>query len=304
MTTLTVEFGYFPQELDIANGAISIATLPTLATTIADVGASDTIHNDWVYAPPQLLRDVFKGKTYQLPHASRIFGLPKTHVLKHARADGPEHLNFLVWCLGFFVGMRLTTSDRGFLDATPTKVGSLVDFVLSPAELATAVSLAEAYWQAQRNHHRHTKRIEGIVHSLFLSNYPLLLEFERFMLLYTALDACYALVRSRIGGSALNHVQRIEWTCQQFGLSVPSWAQPSNKKTEISIVRNDTLHEALFFEEPLGFSVYGGAQRVGGVLLEMQALVCRLLVALLGKPNCAYVKTPVNTRQRYALDLS
>ena len=75
----------------------------------------------------------------------------------------------------------------------------------------------------------------------------------------------------------------------------------------MSIVRNDTLHEALFFEEPLGFALYGGndpKERAGHVPLQMEALACRLLVALLGKPDVAYVKSSVDTRQMHHLDLS
>jgi hypothetical protein len=302
-TAQELQFGYFPLEWNETYGPLSIVTLPNLDRSIMDVTSSTDVYKDWLYAPQQLVRNVFKDKTYQLPYASRIFGLPKTHVLKHEGADGPDHLRFLVWCLGFFVGMRLTTSEAGFLDATPIQPGLLTDFVSSHHKLAPAVALAESFWQVQRAHHRCTKRIEGIIHALFLSQYPQYLEFERFTHLYTALDACYALAKSLKKGAGLNHAQRVEWTCQQFGMPVPGWAKPSAKKTGLSVVRNDTLHEALFFEEPLGFAVWGGAQASGSVTLQMQALVCRLLVALLGKPGCGYVTSPVNTRQRFGLDL-
>ena len=35
----------------------------------------------------------------------------------------------------------------------------------------------------------------------------------------------------------------------------------------------------------------------------MRALVCRLLIALIGAPLAGYVKTPVNTRQYHRLEL-
>ena len=48
----------------------------------------------------------------------------------------------------------------------------------------------------------------------------------------------------------------------------------------MSALRNDALHEALFMNEPLGFAVLGGG--IGeNITLEMEALVCRLLVALI-----------------------
>lgn len=302
MAVTTAEFGYFPHELEETCGPISISTLTDLAVKATEVQTSGTVEDGWVYAPLGLKRDVFNDKTHQMPYPCRVFGMPKTHVLKHDSADGLAHLQFLVWCVGFFEGMRLTTSERGFLDATPVRRGTLTDFVLH-RRLASAIQLAESFWQLHHGHHRRTKRIEGIIHVLFMSSYPLYLEFERFMYLYTALDGCYALTKDLYGGKSQNHASRIEWMCQKFDIPVPVWAQSASSATEVSAVRNDTFHEALFFQEPLGFAVYGGAKSVAGVPLQMHALVCRLIVALLGKPDCAYVKEPVDARQRYSLDL-
>lgn len=303
MTALSTEFGYLPQTLDVKCGPMSIATLARIEECIADVASCESVHDGWVFAPPQYHRDVFNQKTYQLPYASRIFGLPKTHLISHASSDGPEHLQFLVWCVGFFLGIRLTTTERGFLDATPVVTGKLTDFILRGG-IEPALLLAELYWQQHRSHQRRTKRIEGIIHALFLSSNPLHLEFERFMYLYMALDGCYEQARGMHGGKSQSHAQRVEWTCQKFNLPVPAWAQPANSKTTISVARNDTLHEALFNEEPLGFAVFGGNQGVAAMPLQMQALTCRLLIALLGRPDASYVKSPVDGRQRYLLDIT
>ena len=57
-------------------------------------------------------------------------------------------------------------------------------------------------------------------------------------------------------------------------------------------------------DAPLGFAVHkeGSNQNL---TLEMSALVCRFLVALIGGGGAAYVRcSPVNTRQRHGLDLS
>ena len=54
---------------------------------------------------------------------------------------------------------------------------------------------------------------------------------------------------------------------------------------------------------PLGFVASQSGTRIN-FRLEMTALVCRLLVALLGGNNAYYLKSPVNTRQHYRLDLS
>jgi hypothetical protein len=68
------------------------------------------------------------------------------------------------------------------------------------------------------------------------------------------------------------------------------------------MLRNNAIHEALYSGEPLGFGLHGvGANQ--NLTVEMQALVCRLLIALIGAPAAGYVKTQVDTYQYHGLDL-
>ena len=98
--------------------------------------------------------------------------------------------------------------------------------------------------------------------------------------------------------------------CDQFGIECPGWADPANSDgSEIASIRNYTLHEALFMGAPLGFAVHGVSTNQSHTLgqnlpLEMRALVCRLLVALIGGNDAAYIRSPVNDRQRRGLDLN
>ncbi|MFM4898876.1 hypothetical protein ACEUCT_19745, partial [Aeromonas caviae] len=143
---------------------------------------------------------------------------------------------------------------------------------------------------------------------LFLAQYPQNLSFERFQYLYMALDACFRLVEVKEAKKLqISHAGRVQWMCEKFGMPVPDWAK--NSKTEpssLSVARNDTFHEAIFFDGPLGFASYDGNLRSAeqeNTLLQMEALVCRLLVAILGKPGVGYVKTSVNTIEIQALEL-
>lgn len=129
----------------------------------------------------------------------------------------------------------------------------------------------------------------GIIHCLYLAQNPTHMPFEKFSYLYMALDACFkATSEMHSPPKNLSHAERIEWTCQQFEIPVPKWAAAqSGKPTEILGVRNHTIHEALFFDEPLGFVNYGGSPCSAGLNtpLQMEALVCRFIVALLGMPQ-------------------
>lgn len=141
------------------------------------------------------------------------------------------------------------------------------------------------------------------MHALFLGQNPLLLQFDRFIFLHAALDACFALASSLHPlPQRPSHADRIAWKCRLFGMPTPSWADKSGGRAAIAVLRNDTLHEALFMSEPLGFAVHGvGAH--GNLTLEMQALICRLLIALPGAAASDYVRTPINNRQQQPLSL-
>ena len=298
-------FGFYPKHLLVDTGSIRIRPRPELDQAVESVVGSDWIDNGWIYAPPQEVFGFMSGEIRERPFSSRVFGLPKTHTFEHAKATGEDHLQFHIWALSFFLGMRLTTMERGFLDATPVETGRLVDFVLLGASLERAIDLAEAFWMTNHAEPRNAKRFAAAVHALFLGQYPQALQFERFLLLYTATDACYALTEAlRRPTKRPNHGERIAWMCGELGLDTPTWARSTGKfGTAVSAIRNDAFHEALFMDEPLGFAIHGGGTS-GNLTREMTALVCRLLVALIGGRDTSYLASRVNTRQRHGLRLS
>jgi hypothetical protein len=304
MSTLSAEFGYWPLPRTVNVAAISITPLPNIGEVLADMSDADGIDGDWIYAPPQQTRDFLSGRVTARPYASRVFNLPKTHRIENQAAASPQHLDFNIWGLSFFIGMRLTATEAGFVDATPIKPGKLVDFALL-YDLASAVDLVERFWSDHAAVPQRARLIAAAIHALFLAQGPQLLQYERFIYCYTALDACYA-IAADISPPARRpkHADRLQWMCNQFGMPTPAWAMPAPRASSpIAAIRNATIHEALFMGEPLGFALHG----VGtgqNITLEMKALICRLLVALLGRPDAEYVRTPVTTRSRHGLDLS
>lgn len=289
MRKIENKFGFYPEPLKLCAGDITISPLPEFHSIVTSMADWEDIKNDWIYAPPH----------------SRVFGLPKTHLIEHATATGDEHLDFLIWALSFFVGMRLTATEAGFLDATPVKPGKLIDFVLLGQSLERAVELADRFWVTNHNEPRNAQRFVAAVHALFIGQYPRALGFESFIYLYTAIDACYALTKELLPpGKYITHTERIEWMCGKLGVQTPSWADTAIKgSTKVSPIRNEALHEALFMGAPLGFAALQSGTRIN-FRLEMTALVCRLLVALIGGNDASYLGSPVNTRQYHGLNLS
>ena len=300
--------GYYPVPCDIAAERFSIETLPDYSIAVSAVAGDSYVYKGWVYPGPQSQVDIGSGRTHAMPYSARVFGLPKTHRLVLRQSKEPADLDFVVWCLSFFTGMRLTTTEAGFLDATPVTPGKLVDFILSRCTLQHAVELALAYIDSERLNPRSTKRVAAVVHALFLAQCPRNLLFESFQYLYMALDACYSLMAAKEPKDPrVPHASRVQWMCEKFGLQAPPWATSTDTgAAHLAIVRNDAFHEGLFFGQPLGFAIDGGSQGIdsGTVILQMQALVCRLLVAILGRPKASYVQSPADTRARHALDLN
>ncbi|MGH0004686.1 hypothetical protein ACQU0X_31865 [Pseudovibrio ascidiaceicola] len=279
-----LEFGFRPSALDLTIGPITIETLDGLDEHVTDVEQSDQLYKEWIYAP----------------NGARIFSLPKTHIIRHVEDVELRHLQFHVWSLGFFTGQRLSATEAGFLDVTPLKPGKLNDFVLLGDSLSKAVQLAEAYWQ-NNVHKQQLARFEAAVHALFLAQNPRLLQFEGFIFLYTALDACFAIMKDMLPGSPSNHQQRTRWMCDHYSVPLPEWADPDGG-AEIAALRNPTIHEGLYMGEPLGFAIEGrGSNR--NLNLQMQAVVCRLLVAIIGGAETDYVKSAVTSRQNIGLRL-
>ena len=288
-----MEFGFYPKPLEVDAGPIKVRSLPDFDKAVNEVASYDRIENGWLYVPSHRYGD-------------RVFGLPKTHVLEHAKATGEDHVDFHIWTLSFFLGMRLTTTERGFLDATPVELRKLIDFDLSgDNNRVRAIELTERFWRTNRRKPRNAQRLKAAIHALFLGRYPQALQFERFIYLYTAIDACYALAKSlRRPKDRHKHYERIGWMCREFGVTNPSWAEDTGASgTVVSALRNNTLHEALFGDEPLGFDVYGAGTGVD-ITFEMSIFVCRLLVALLGGEDSSYVSSSVHTGQTYFLSLT
>ncbi|MBA4723480.1 MAG: hypothetical protein H2067_20385 [Alcanivorax sp.] len=295
---LSVEFGYYPLDCNISGDGFSIQTLPGLKESVATVSDDSRVCGKWRYA----------GTVHGKPYSDRIFDLPTTHVMTIYGSESREKIDFLVWCMSFFVGMRLTTTEAGFLDATPIKPGVLVDFHLSGNAMVEAIDMCATYFESHRADPVAWQRVEGVIHALFMAQYPKNLEFEKFQYLYMALDACFrSLSDAESCRSHIPHGSRIQWMCGLLGIPVPGWAEHSDKApASVAAVRNDSFHEALFFGAPLGFSLYGGNQQPlnrTNVILQMQALACRLLVAILGRPEARYVRSSVETRQIFGLDL-
>lgn len=225
------EFGYYPVEVNIETEQFSLLTLPGLIEKVERVNNHKNVVKGWIYPGNKEVYNLNGGIT-TMPYSHRVFGMPKTHTLKLKNTSSLETLNFVVWCLSFFKGIRLTTTEAGFLDATTIKPTKLTDFILVGCSEKEVIELALNYINGKQKDAHSPKRIAAVVHALFLSQNPQYLSFEKFQYLYMALDGCFALSWAEHDKAPdkkpPNHYKRLKWMCKIYGLSIPTWV--SDKK--------------------------------------------------------------------------
>ncbi|MGE0871411.1 MAG: hypothetical protein AB7P03_22815 [Kofleriaceae bacterium] len=293
---MRLDFGFFPRRYDHSFGDITVSTLPELDEKVAHIR-----EHEWV-----------RNKSFRVPTPHRVFAMPKTHAFEHSSAQTTEHVEFLLWCFGFFVGMRMSWMEAGFLDSTPIEEGAMSDIVWrGDSSLNKAVTGANAFWNNyQPTKPRIPKILSAAIHAYFLAQREGLLEYERFMFFYVAVDACHAIHRAKAGGGQprVNHAERIRDLCTAFGTvadssgrTVPLWAevpQGAVRGTQPAIanLRNELFHEGLFFDEPLGFAGFGDPRISDHALGDLEALVSRFIVATLELPAHDYIASSLANR--------
>lgn len=296
---MALEFGFYPRPYQVAIGSITIETLPELETKVAALSSSEYVHRGWFYAPGR----------------SRVFSLPKTHRISYHQVTNDSHLEFLIWCFSFFVGMRQSCVENGFLVATSINERAMIDIIWLGDSLEKAIDSADHFWHKYSDRPRVPKILTGVIHAYFLAQRRELLECEKFIYLYMALDGCFCVhdllhPKMQVGcnqGSRgqrrrTTHQERVKILCYAYhivadlqGGTVPEWAAP-DASTNIVGIRNATLHEGLFFDEPLGFQGFSENTFSENTIYLMSALVRRLVVALLELSAPEYIRLPLPER--------
>lgn len=243
-----IEFGYWPEAAVFDVHGLAVRTLSGLDKLVAEVRTSERVHEGWFFSPCARYVDLGNDRELVLPFPERVFPLPKTHRLEVAPGQPDGLARFAIWCLGFFVGMRLTETEAGFLDATPIRPFALCDFVCATRELPQALEPAiEFFLRAAEP--RTTENLLAAIHALWLSHTRNLLRFEQHHYAYVAIDALWRLCRQlglRTEG-VVKQNDRLATLADHLEITLPDW--PS-----VVPERNNAVHEGLFYGQPLGFS--------------------------------------------------
>ena len=114
---------------------------------VEEVRDSAQVDDGWIIAPAQQTRDVMNGQIRERTNGAHEAGLPTTQTFEFANSTREYHVALHLWSLSFFPGMRMiATSREGFLDATSTTPGKLVDFMRHRQSLKRGVRRADEFW--------------------------------------------------------------------------------------------------------------------------------------------------------------
>ena len=278
-------------------GLLELTPRDDIAEVLKNIKESGQIASGWYY-PPMLNR----GASGEATHAPAIwFRLPWTHTckLKTVGADD-ETLNFSIACVSLLVGRRLTRGREGHFYRVAVDNHRLVDFGCTDIAAERIMGLAmRFYGKAPRTA---VNLLLGAIHwFLFSQSYEH--PFERFDGQYKVLDACCAVHRQMKpalwkGKTKPPHAGYVKFLHQNLGTPLPNWGvvrkTAAGAECDLSLLRNQLVHEARFDGEPIGYKPRPGAHP--SIDRQLAKLNSRVILALLGESN-SYIGSRVDWNQ-------
>lgn len=284
-----IEFGFLPERYAVDAGDIALIPVDNHAEIVERIKNGRQAHRGWIYPPLE-----------EGPAAALRFELPITHRLEHRRSKSIRRLQFLIAAAGFVTGYRLLPKGHGHLQRAAIRRSHLTDIATDPTELGRALGIID---KTRQRYSAEQERLILASISAYYWGIGCTHQFEQLAHLYVSLDA---ICKFHFTGMSLEpaHWERARALAKHLKIPVPWWARKHRRiqnvrpKSSLSALRNQMTHEGLFAGEPFGYAVYPRQ-----IDLDLQGLVSRAVVAALGL-RCAYIHTPVDTRQMVGLDLA
>ena len=293
---MEVLFGPWPRLAEFVLPSVHIAPLPEARETLRELRSSKRFSKGWYYPPLDQPIDDQREDAPLVPVLA--YGLPPTHALRLGPPlENDDYADFLIAAAGLMDGVRLTREGWSHFYKAPLEPAKLCDFYPDRAEILEFLRIASAFWWAHSPEIR--SRLFGAVHWLQFGSL-LQHEFERFSGAYTVLDTLYWLHENLGGPTSKTHAARASDLASHYELALPPWAAiRPDKKSRLSDLRNELIHEARFAGAPTGFDHPDDYPEIA---MELTHFVYRLLFAIMQVP-ARYVRTPSTTRHMHGFDM-
>lgn len=267
-----IHFGYITEDTFELRGQFPVSVnKPCSQAVLAELKESDF----WCYSPSK---------------EKKIFGQQTNCTM--SGVNSKEHGQFMVQCLSFLYGQKLFTRKYEYIDSVRLKRDSW-GLLISNKSIEKGLIYCDELWRkiaynkTQEQASRLRKRIFGIIHLLFMSTSIKALQFERFMYIYIAIDACFKhLLETGEIKNTKNHIPHSE---RIKNISAVTGVKFSRTITEqfFYSTRNDVFHEGIYLDEPLGYRATGEKKN----LLFAQNFLVRVIFFVLGIKATGFLET-------------
>lgn len=290
-----MKFGFLIDKKEFICSDFSIVTVDETDEVMNSFYEYVQVSNGWIYGPEKELKKSSreKEKFKQIGPVVRdsFYRMSATHEIKTNITD-EEHLRFLIIGYGFLQGLYLTPEGYSYLGRIPYEPGKLNGLLLMKDDYVNGMEIINEYYKSSSEEDRN--QMFACIH-WFSIGQSFSFEWDRFDAQYKVLDGIYRL--SGITG-APHYIRPVD-LANKYDLKLPEWAEldSTGKKSQLSIHRNELVHEAKYGGHPIGYSYPSE-----NYSLEFTSFNTKLIAAALGI-DTAYLQAEPNNRCQWGWDI-
>ena len=292
-----MEFGFFTKNIRVVVDGIEIKPLADHGDKINKLYKKANVLDGWFYPwPIEKQHGTVESKKYKKnPYITpKYFDLLPTHTLTIYPYD-EQKVRFLILAFGFLNGLYLSPAGHYYLNRIAIEPYKLlpVEPDFQGKDLEKGMHFFSTKYDNLNDEQR--KQVFAIMH-WFLIGQSYDFPWDRFDAQYKVLDAIYKFSNLNVRG----HSQRPVVLANTYGVKIPDWAvvDSTTRKSKLSIIRNDFIHQALYEGEPIGYKL-----SPTNFDLEFPNFNLKLFLGALGL-NMDYIKIEPNDRQRHQWDFN
>jgi hypothetical protein len=291
-----LKFGFLIDKKEFICSDFSIVTADEIDEMMNSFYEYVQVSNGWIYGPEKELNKTSreKEKFKQLGPVVRdsFYRMSATHEIKTNITD-EEHLRFLIIGYGFLQGLYLTPEGYSYLGRIPYEPGKLNGLLLMKDDYVNGMEIINDYYKSSSEEDRN--QMFTCIH-WFSIGQSFSFEWDRFEAQYKVLDGIYRL--SRIA-CAFHSIRPVE-LANKYNIKLPKWAEldSTGKKSQLSIHRNELVHEAKYGGHPIGYSYPSE-----NYSLEVTSFNTKLIAAALGI-DTPYLQADPGNRCQWGWDIN
>ena len=291
-----MKFGFLTDRKEVQWSDFSILILPNFEDTLQRFYETAKVSNGWLYGPEvELKKSSIELKEFKQRgpiNCYTHYRVQPTHEIKSHISD-KEYLRFLVLGYGFLQGLYLSPEGYSYIGRVPYKPGKLNGLILGGNDRENGMEQINRFYQNANQEER--KQAFAVMH-WFLVGQSYTFQWDKFEAQYKVLDGIYRL--SKI--SAKTHADRPVELAKKYGVILPKWAKLDSlgKKSALSILRNQLVHEAKYGGHPIGY-----AHPTENYSLEFVSFNTKLICGVLGI-NTPYLLSDPSTRDQFGWDIT